>query len=85
MFFDGHVQMLPVGLVMTGNDLLKKQNSEAGLVNPNTGLWLPGVNGGNGYYQQAAYDMLVAGQNGTSFHVLTADGILGRDVVQLGD
>ncbi len=85
MFFDGHVQMMSVNAVQSGNDLIKGQLAGSQASNPSCGLWLTGVNGGNGYYQQAAYDMLCAGTNGTSFHVLTADGILGRDAVQLGD
>ncbi len=79
MFFDGHIQMLGIDVVQRSNDLWKTQNQNS------CGLWLTGANGGNGYYQQAAYDMLCAGTRGTSFHVLTTNGILGRDVMNTGD
>jgi hypothetical protein len=42
------------------------------------GLWHTGTPlGVNGYYQQSSFDTLAD----TSFHVLTTDGILGRDIL----
>ena len=36
----------------------------------------------NGYFQDISYDNPSGPDDGTSFHVLTLDGILGRDKVK---
>jgi hypothetical protein len=40
-------------------------------------LWHTGTPLNNGYYQNLSFDLLAD----TSFHVLTTDGILGRDAL----
>jgi len=85
MFFDGHIQMLGIDVVQRGNDLYTTNAAQASPAISTCGLWLTGARGGNGYYQEAAYDMLCAGSRGTSYHVLTTKGILGRDVMNTGE
>lgn len=80
LWYDGHVGLVGVGTVLESNQRVKAQQASAqGIVNK--GLWwgmpnaiIPGFP--NGYDQQCGYDMIV----NTSFHILTTDGILGRDV-----
>lgn len=55
---------------------LKRQQADvAGTLQK--GLWHTGTPLNNGYYQHLSFDMLAD----TSFHVLTTEGILGRDVL----
>ena len=83
LFFDGHVGITSVSEAQEADSRILKQNG----CNPNTvtaacfgkGLWHRGTPwGGNaGYYTGAAYDMLAK----CSYHVNTADGIMGRDTI----
>ncbi len=82
-WFDGHVSLFGIGTAMESNQRIKSQQAAVpGLVNK--GLWWgdgvsdPKVSwAGTGFFQQCGYDMIVD----TSFHVLTVDGIMGRDTV----
>ncbi|MEY4119368.1 MAG: hypothetical protein RLZZ116_2696, partial [Planctomycetota bacterium] len=65
LFFDGHIELV-------GCQRAMQAEQRAGrLWSRNTPL------GANGYYGNQSYDFLVR----TSFHVLTTDGIEGRDVL----
>ena len=65
MFFDGHIELV-------GCNRAQQAEQRAGkLWSRNTSL------GGAGYYGGQSYDFLVD----TSFHILTTDGIEGRDVL----
>jgi hypothetical protein len=48
-------------------------------------LWFVAGGGANAYYSSAAYDMLTTGNGSCSAGVLTVDGILGRDMLRIGD
>jgi hypothetical protein len=80
MFFDGHVASIAVSEVLDA-DRRMRASWEGAVGAPPTagrGLWHTGTPlGVNGYYQQLSFDMLAD----TSFHVLTTDGILGRDIL----
>ncbi len=70
LFFDGHVEMVSCRRAMQGDQRSSPQ--------PNGSLWSKNTGfGANGYYGGQAYDFLVR----TSFHILTTDGIEGRDVL----
>jgi hypothetical protein len=45
------------------------------------GLWFKT----NGFYNTAAYDMLTVNCGAVNAGVLTVDGILGRDMLRIGD
>jgi hypothetical protein len=80
MFFDGHVAAIAVSEVMDADRRMRASWDGAAGAPPTTGrgLWHTGTPlGVNGYYQQYSFDMLAD----TSFHVLTTDGILGRDIL----
>ncbi len=81
LYFDGHVQMTGVSDAMEADARVKGQNATNTNVAANArGLWHRGTPLGgdfNAYYTAQAYDQLV----NTAFHVLTTDGIQGRDVV----
>lgn len=69
LFYDGHVEAVGVRQAERADSRVAAQ-SDAGLWHRGTPL------GVDGYFIQAAYD-----DANTSFHILTVDGILGRDVV----
>jgi prepilin-type N-terminal cleavage/methylation domain-containing protein len=70
LFFDGHVEMVSCRRAMQGD-----QRAQSA---PNGSLWSKNTPlGGNGYFGAQSYDFLVR----TSFHILTTDGIEGRDVL----
>lgn len=70
LFFDGHVGLMSVSEAMDAD-----QRAKCGQLN---GLWSRATPMGlDGYYGNQAYDILVE----TSFHILTLDGILGRDTL----
>ncbi len=81
LYFDGHVQMTGVADAMEADARIKGQNAaNTNISTAGRGLWHRGTPlGGDGaaYYTAQAYDQLV----NTAFHVLTTDGIQGRDVV----
>jgi prepilin-type N-terminal cleavage/methylation domain-containing protein/prepilin-type processing-associated H-X9-DG protein len=80
MFFDGHVAAIAVSEVMDADRRMRASWDGAAGAPPATGrgLWHTGTPfGADGYYQQYSFDMLAD----TSFHVLTTDGILGRDIL----
>jgi hypothetical protein len=66
MFFDGHIEL--VGCLRAQQ---AEQRVGSNLWSRNTPL------GTNGYYGGQSFDFLVK----TSFHILTIDGIEGRDVL----
>lgn len=73
LFFDGHVAELPNTQVVADDELVLKQTrGEVGLWTRDTPL------GANGYYGAQSYDGTLV-----SHHVLTANGILGRDVLNV--
>jgi hypothetical protein len=78
MFFDGHVQVVGCGDAMDAHSRAKATSSDGqGLWSKNTPLGGDDVNGTGGYFMTQSYDFVVA----TSFHILTIDGIQGRDVL----
>ena len=82
-FFDGHVAVKGVREAMDADARarnLHQQNNLCGecatLINCQPGLWNRDTQyGADGYYGNYSYDTLVD----TSYHVLTTDGIAGRD------
>ena len=79
MCFDGHIQLVSIAGVQQDNDLSQVQNKDNG----SKPLYY-GCNG-KGYYSAASYDMLVVNKGAVSAGVLTVDGILGRDMLRIGD
>ena len=77
LFFDGHVGVIGVSGVMDEDRRLKRQQADVAGTQQK-GLWHTGTPLNNGYYQHLSFDMLAD----TSFHVLTTEGILGRDVLE---
>ena len=77
MCFDGHIQIVSIAGVQQDNDLATNQ-----------GRPLYYVNGGSSqlcYYPQASFDMLTNNQGASAPGILTVDGILGRDMLRIGD
>ncbi|MBC23006.1 MAG: hypothetical protein CMJ32_03700 [Phycisphaerae bacterium] len=71
LFFDGHVGAQSCADAMEADARASNQGNACG-------LWCRGTPlGNNGYYGQYAYDFLVD----TSFHILTCNGIQGRDTI----
>jgi hypothetical protein len=71
-FYDGHVEGIGVSEAMAADERLMSQLSNA------YGLWSRDTPfGENGYLISDSWDLLA----NTSFHVLTTDGILGRDTI----
>ncbi len=81
LYFDGHVQMTGVADAMEADSRVSGQNAtNTNVSTTGKGLWHRGTPLGgnfNAYYTAQAYDQLV----NTAFHVLTTDGIQGRDTV----
>ena len=75
LFYDGHVENIGVRQTMRADGRVRVQTD-----NDNWGLWSQDVGtwGIDGYFSEIGYDRAQ-----TSFHILTTDGILGRDI--LGD
>ncbi len=77
LFYDGHVDVTSTQEAIQAHNRLQAQsNDELGLWSRDTPLggdWIQGAAGG--YFMGDAYD-----DTSTSFHVLTTEGILGRDV-----
>ena len=80
MFFDGHIQLLPCTRAMASDDRIKAQQASTTFVEK--GLWVRnsplGAQGWEGQVDRV-YDQEIASKP-TSFHVITTDGILGRDL-----
>ncbi|MBT8485174.1 MAG: type II secretion system GspH family protein [Phycisphaerae bacterium] len=71
LFYDGHVEGLGTRKAMRADGRMRAQTGEQ-----NWGLWSKDTPwGDNGYLIEFGYD-----QAATSYHILTTDGILGRDV-----
>ena len=77
LFYDGHVDVTSTQEAIQAHNRLQAQsNGELGLWSRDTplgGSWFQGGTGG--YFMGDAYD-----STSTSFHILTTDGILGRDI-----
>jgi hypothetical protein len=71
LFYDGHVESCSVQEATAADQRYRRQSgtTEAG------GLWHRRAMGPTGYFIDVAYDW-----SSTSYHVLTTDGILGRDI-----
>ena len=75
LFYDGHVESIGVRRAQRQSLRAQEQTGTTGVVG--TGLWHDGTPfGADGYLHQYAYETQAA----TSFHVLTTDGIRGRDI-----
>ena len=71
LFYDGHVRLLPNTEVFAADQQILKQTGGV------DGLWHRGTPfGEDGYYISAGYDGVPL-----SHHILTTDGILGRDTI----
>jgi hypothetical protein len=82
MCFDGHTQIAAIAGIQQDDDLVasqRKNGQPAACQDP--GLWFKT----NGFYNTAAYDMLTTGCGAVNAGVLTVDGILGRDMLRIGD
>ncbi|MDZ4829046.1 MAG: prepilin-type N-terminal cleavage/methylation domain-containing protein [Phycisphaerae bacterium] len=76
LFFDGHVGIMSVADAMESDSRAKSSNADTpGLAEK--GLWHRQPFGADGYYGPQSYDFLVD----SSYHVLTTNGILGRDSI----
>ncbi|MBT8486640.1 MAG: type II secretion system protein [Phycisphaerales bacterium] len=72
LFYDGHVEGIGVRRAMRADGRMRAQTGES-----NWGLWSKDTGlGEDGYFIDAGYD-----QAATSFHILTTDGIRGRDAL----
>ena len=86
LFYDGHVAVVGVSDAMEADTRARKQINDNNICDfcPSqsgecqTGLWSRDTpNGQAGYYGDYSYDTIVS----TSYHILTTDGIQGRDVI----
>ena len=79
LFFDGHVAGIAVSEVMDADRRVRAGWNGSSTPPPQQrGLWHEGTPwGANGFYEQLSFDILAD----TSFHMLTTNGILGRDVL----
>lgn len=87
LFLDGHVQLCGMNTAINDDKRASVQNaSNAGMCANGKGLWHRGTPcGANGWYTTGSgYDPLVD-MKPTSFHMLTTDGILGRDILKAGN
>ena len=72
LFYDGHVETVGVRQTMRADGRVRVQTG-----NEDWGLWSKDTPwGGDGYLIEIGYDRAA-----TSFHILTTDGIRGRDIV----
>ena len=81
LFFDGHTSVAGVADAMESDGRVARQNvNDGGVGQAARGLWHRGTPLGgdqSAFYTNQAYDMIV----NTAYHVLTVDGILGRDFI----
>jgi prepilin-type N-terminal cleavage/methylation domain-containing protein len=83
LFFDGHVSLAGVASAQMADARVAKQNADNEMCAcPAKGLWHRGTPLSDeqfgSFYSNLAYDMIV----NTAYHVLTVDGILGRDFTE---
>ena len=77
LFYDGHIESIGVREAVSADRRLIAQTGTEGEGEP-WGLWSRDTSyGENGYLIDYGYDTLAE----TSFHVLTTDGIRGRDII----
>ena len=85
-FIDGHIAQIGVSTAIADNKKVKFQNSSIPCP-AGRGLWhltaIPILQQGGWFNPQFGYDGVVD-STPTSFHILTTDGILGRDIVNAG-
>ena len=83
-FIDGHVQQAGINTAVNDHQRAKVTNTTA-TCPLGKGLWHEGTPcGPNGWFSPGAgYDPLID-MRPTSFHILTVDGILGRDTLKSG-
>jgi type II secretory pathway pseudopilin PulG len=73
LFYDGHVEGLGVSEAMAADERVRDQVSD------DFGLWSHDTPlGDDGYLISDSWDLLA----NTSFHILTTDGVLGRDTIR---
>ncbi len=78
LFFDGHISLLPCTKAIASDERVKAQ--QAGMPFVEKGLWVRNTPMGvKGYFGTQAFDQEIFDRP-TSFHMLTTDGILGRDL-----
>ena len=71
LFYDGHVETIGVSEAVHADRRVREQTH-----NPNLGLWSMDTGwGASDYLSDYAHDQVE-----TSFHILTTDGIRGRDI-----
>jgi prepilin-type N-terminal cleavage/methylation domain-containing protein len=76
LFFDGHIGTIGIEEAVRADERVRQQTENA-----DWGLWSKdGPQGFDGYFQQYSFDQGVPGVGHSSFHILTTDGILGRDI-----
>jgi type II secretory pathway pseudopilin PulG len=84
--FDGHTQVVSIAGIQQDNDLaIAQASASSGTAVVSGSLWFVASGGANSYFSPAAYDMLTTGNGSCSAGVLTVDGILGRDMLRIGD
>jgi prepilin-type N-terminal cleavage/methylation domain-containing protein len=76
MCFDGHTQIVSITGIQQDNDLASSQGQP---------LWFNCGGGINAYYANASYDNLTKGLGAVTAGILTTDGVLGRDMLRIGD
>ena len=83
LFYDGHVAGIGVEDAMRANSIVSNQqgggSGAKGLYRRDVGAF-----GANGFFENFSYGLdlqVIQTKPATSFHILTTDGILGRDVV----
>jgi len=87
LFMDGHVQLCGMNTAINDDKRVSTQNGpNSGMCSTGRGLWHRGTPLGNlGWYTtNAGYDPIVDAAP-TSFHMLTTNGILGRDILKSGN
>lgn len=87
LFMDGHSQLCGMNTAVNDDKRVSVQNtSNSGMCSAGRGLWHRGTAmGPAGWYTATAgYDPMID-MAPTSFHMLTTDGILGRDILKSGN
>jgi hypothetical protein len=76
MCFDGHTQIVSIAGIQQDNDLASSQGQP---------LWFNCGGGLRAYYANASYDNLTRDRGAVTAGILTTDGVLGRDMLRIGD
>jgi hypothetical protein len=76
MCFDGHTQIVSIAGIQQDNDLASSQGQP---------LWFNCGGGLNAYYANASYDNLTKNLGAVTAGIMTTDGVLGRDMLRIGD